>query len=181
MPEALLYFDQPAEAVIDAAARFLAQRGVTITHRSPYSVAFAGPPGTAGTEAGEPAETGAALLPPNSGQMAAVPVQLKPTWCRVWVTVHGQGEAVAAAAAFVAEHQAGSRRVAAAVQELERGVYDEARWPGVEAQLRASLAKQGADQAAVEARVAAVKRRWLALARKAAAAPPEEPDEPALA
>lgn len=153
MRETLLFFDRPAAAVVAAAADFLAARGVQITHRSPYSVAFAA-----------------------AGQVAAVPVQLRPAWCRVWVSVDERGSAAPAAEAFIDLYREVSRRVQQAVQELERGVYDETAWPAYEAQLRASLARQGADPAAVDAKVAAFKQRWLALGRKAAAAPPEEPD-----
>jgi hypothetical protein len=113
----------------------------------------------------------------GAGQFAAVPVQLKPEWCRLWVTVTG-GDAAAVADAFVALHRTASRRVQQAVQQLESSVYDEARWPAYEAQLRASLASQGTDQATTDAKVAAFKQRWLALGRKAAAAPPEEPETP---
>jgi len=152
--EVLLFFDQAAEHVITAAAVFLEQQGVRLSQRTPYSVAFVG----AGTREAEDA---------SGGQLAAVPVQLKPEWCRVWVTVEGHGAARAAADAFVAQHQATSRRVQAGVQQLERDIYAEAQWPAYEAQLRASLARQGADPAAIDEKVAAFKRRWLALGRKA--------------
>ena len=160
MREVLLFFDRPAEQVIAAAAAFFAGQGVHISHHSAYSVAFVG--------AGGQSDDG--------GQVAAVPVQLRPEWCRVWVSVGGAGAAGAAADAFVAQHRDTSRRVQPAVHQLERNVYDEARWPAYEAQLRASLTKQGVDPAAVGEKVAAFKRRWLALGRKAAAAPPEEPE-----
>ena len=71
MREILLFFDRPAEQVIAAAAAFLAQRGVRVAHRTAYSVAFVAASGS-GT---------------GGGQFAAVPVQLKPEWCRVWVSV----------------------------------------------------------------------------------------------
>ena len=146
--EVLLFFAQPAAQVIEETAAFFAARGVPATHRSPYSVAFA------------------------HGQVAAVPVQLRPEWCRVWVTTTPGSPGHAAASAFVEAHRLSSRRTAAAVSELERDIYAESHWPVLEAQLRASLSRQGV--ADVDARIAAFKQRWEAVGRKAAATPPEE-------
>lgn len=134
-----------------------------------------GVPGTAAAPCAVDGTTEMGPLAPHSGQVAAVPVQLRPEWCRVWVSTGGQGTATAAAEAFVAAHRDRSLRVAAAVQELEAGIYSEARWPAYEQTLRASLVKQGLPDQAVQEKVAAFKRRWLALGRKAAKAPPEEP------
>src|SRR3712207_5425780 len=77
--EVLIFFDRPAEQVVAAAAEFLARPGVRISHLSAYSVAFVAADGQAD----------------DGGQVAAVPVQLKPDWCRVWVSIGGAGVAAA--------------------------------------------------------------------------------------
>ncbi len=157
MREVTLFFDRPAEQVIGEAAAWLEQRHLSISHRTPFSVAFTDHGGT-------------------GGQLAAVPVQLRPEWCRVWLTVEGDGPASTDADAYVSEHRNDSRRVATDVQRLEASVYAEDRWPAYEAQLRASLSGSGGEAAAIDAKVAAFRQRWLALGRKAAASPPEEPE-----
>jgi hypothetical protein len=157
MREVLLFFDRPAEHVIEEAASCLEQRQLSITHRTPFSVAFADQERTV-------------------GQFAAVPVQLRPEWCRVWLTIEGSGATSSAADAYVAEHRDASQRTEAEVKQLETSVYAEDRWPAYEARLRTSLVSQGNDDAAVDAKVAAFKQRWLALARKTALTPPQEPD-----
>jgi hypothetical protein len=70
---------------------------------------------------------------------------------------------------YVALYQERSRRVEAEVRAIESGVYSEASWPEYEARLRRSLSR--ADPAVLDARVAALKQRWLALGKRAAAAP----------
>ena len=157
MREALLFFDRPAQQVIAEAAAWLAQRHLRVTYRTPFSVAFAD-------------STGAAA------QLAAVPVQLRAGWCRVWLSVEGDGLAAVASEEYLAEHRDASRRAGTVVQRLERDLYADDRWPAYEAQLRASLSAQGSDPSTTDAKIAAFRQRWLALARKAAAAPPEEPD-----
>ncbi|HEX2037780.1 MAG TPA: hypothetical protein VHS99_26720 [Chloroflexota bacterium] len=180
MRQTVLLLDQTAESAIASAASFLAARGVPLTHRSPYSVAFGAPaPAGAATRAEIPQSPADALLPPGTGQIAAVPVQLKPEWSRVWVTVEGDGPAIDAASAYIKLQQARSERVGAQVQALEQGIYDESRWPAYEATLRANLARQQLSPEALEARIAAFKRRWLALGRKAAAQGQEDAQEDA--
>jgi hypothetical protein len=204
MREFLVFLDEPAAAAVGAVAAFLSAHGLTITHRSRLSASFAGPeppspgsalraaaaderacpaPSGAGTLDAAATDTrtpvgrhsaGAGTLPDNAGQVAAVPVQRRAEWCRLWVTVTGDGAAAAAVEAYVAAERDRSRRVEAAVQQLERDIYAEAQWPAYEATLRASLRRQGIAAAAVDAKIAAFKRRWLALGRKAAAAAPEE-------
>jgi hypothetical protein len=163
MRETVLLLDETAEAAIAGAATYLQGQGLRLTVRTPYSVAFAAPEGAT----------------PGVGQLAAVPVQRRPAWCRVWVTVEGEGPAGAAADAYVAGQQARSARVGAIVQALEREIYDEAQWPAHEATLRATLGRQGMATATIEARVAAFKKRWQALGRKARAGaevpPPPDP------
>lgn len=163
MRETVLLLDQPAAGAIADAAEFLSRQGLQITHQTAYSVAFATPSG-GGPARQETPELGA-------GQIAAVPVQIRPKWCRVWVTVNGSGAVARAAEAYVAAHQERSAAVTTAVRDLERGIYDEARWPAYEATLRATLQGQGLDPAALEARLVAFKKRWLALGRKAAGSP----------
>jgi hypothetical protein len=170
MPELVLFLDEPAVAAIEGAAAFLAEHHLTITHRTAYSVAFAET-----AAAGGAAPAGATPLPAGSGQLAAVPVQLRPEWCRLWVTVHDTGRAAAVAAAYVEAQRERSRRVEAAVQALEAAVYAESSWPAYEANLRAALQRQGEAPDAVAARIAAFKRRWQALGRRAAQSPPEDP------
>jgi hypothetical protein len=201
MRETLFFVDEPAPAVIAAAVTYLQARGLAILHRAAYSVSFAagawGPTPAAGAgrtsdaaAAAAPGPTGAGQLSgaaggrrrpggerslqPGTGQIAAVPIQRRPEWSRVWVTVNDTGAAATAAAAYVEVHRERSRRVERAVQQLERDIYDEAQWPAYEATLRASLQQHGVGADAIEARIAAFKRRWSALGRKAASAPPEE-------
>ena len=166
MRETILLLDESAESAIAAVATFLRRQGLRLTVQTPYSVAFAAPEGAA----------------PGVGQVAAVPVQLRPAWCRLWVTVEGEGAAGRAADAYVAGQQARSARVGAIVQALERGIYDEAQWPAREATLRSTLGRQGMDAATIDARVAAFKKRWQALGRKAMAsaeaAPPADRRDP---
>lgn len=111
--------------------------------------------------------------PPAAGQIAAVPVQLKPEWCRLWFTVSGPGPAADAVGAYVERQQERSRRVESSVRSLERGIYDEAQWPAQEAMLRGSLQKHGVDTTLIDAKIAAFQQRWRTLGRKAAQAPPE--------
>lgn len=145
-----MYLDEPAEVAIDGAARYLADRGVDITGRAPLSVSFAG-----------------------SGQLAAVPVQLRPEWCRVWATAWDSETAVAHVEAYAAAQRARSRRVEAEVKSLEAGVYSEANWPVYAERLRRSLRGAGTSDEEIERRLAAFKERWTALGRRAAAAPEE--------
>jgi hypothetical protein len=174
--ETVLVLDEPAQAVIAGAAGFLRQRGLRLTLRTDFSVAFAEPgrelgraPGR-GEGAGPAPRLGSAAgtLPPGTGQVAAVPVQVKPEWCRVWVTVNGEGPAAAAAGAYVAAHQDRAAQAERAVREIERGAYDQSRWPQHAQALRATLERQGLDGAAIEERVARYKVRWEALGRKIA-------------
>jgi hypothetical protein len=146
--EVVVFLDEPAEAAIQGATRFLEEHGVEITDRGPLSVAFAG-----------------------AGQLAAVPVQLRPEWCRVWATAWGSEAALALVDEYAALHRERSGRVEAQVKAQEASVYSEASWPEYEARLRKSLS--GTDEVAVEAKIAAFKQRWLALGRKASAAPEE--------
>ena len=180
MRETVLLLDEPAEAAVASAAQFLRAQGMALLHQQRYSVSFGqgagegaspGETGRTGRVGGESAGEG--YLAPGTGQIAAVPVQLNPEWCRLWVTVSGAGAAAGAAAAYVAQQQERSQRVEAAVRQLESGIYSEARWPAYEATLRANLMRQGIDSAEVDAKVAAFKKRWLALGRKASQAPPE--------
>ncbi|MBI3972467.1 MAG: hypothetical protein HY332_14395 [Chloroflexi bacterium] len=190
MKETLLILDQTAASAITDADRFLRSRGLPITYRTPYSVSFAGPdaarpwsvqtlpapalPAGAGSDP-QGAGTGGPLSP-GTGQVAAVPVQLRPEWCRVWVSTNGEGAAAEAAAAFVEQNRDRSRRTAAAVRALERGIYADDRWPAYEASLRANLRAQGLDDTAIDTKVQRFKKRWDAVGRKAAQAPPEEPE-----
>ena len=148
MKEVVVFLDEPAEEAIRAATRFLEERGVEITDRGPLSVAFAG-----------------------AGQLAAVPVQLRPEWCRVWATAWGGQAALEVVDEYAALHRERSRRVEAQVWEQEASVYSEASWPQYEARLRKSLS--GTDAAAVETKIAVFKQRWLALGKRASAAPEE--------
>lgn len=150
MKEVVVFRDEGAESAIRGAESFLVSRGAEITDRSALSVAFAG-----------------------SGQLAAVPVQLRPDWCRVWVTAWDSEAAFAHVEAYVAAHRERSRRVEAEVKALEAGVYSEASWPTYAEKLRASLRHAGSGDEVVEQKVAAFKQRWLALGRRAAASPEE--------
>jgi hypothetical protein len=202
MREFLVFLDEPAAAAIEAVAAFLSANGLAILHRSPLSVSFSGAPGDhagnappvsdqpqdvtrADPETARLARPGGELLvghhsagtgtlPLGAGQVAAVPVQRRPEWCRVWLTVNDAAAVAQVVDAYITLQRERSRRVETAVQELERDIYGEAQWPAYEATLRASLQKQGAPGAAIEAKIAAFKRRWLALGRKAAAAAPED-------
>jgi hypothetical protein len=180
--EIIVFLDRPAEAAIEEACQFVAGYGVTFTHRGMYSVSIAeaAPPVLrgdalpAGAEASK-AQAGGALLPRGSAQLAAVPVQVAPAWCRLWITASGPGAASDAVDAFVEAHRERSRRVEAAVRALERPIFDEDRWPSHEATLRAALERQGLDEEAIAARVAKLKARWLAAGRRLAEHGPEEP------
>jgi hypothetical protein len=177
--ETVLVLDEPAPAAIAGAAGFLQQRGLLLTLQTAYSVAFAEPSRAAGAEAGHPGDasqaprlgSAAGTLAPGTGQIAAVPVQVKPEWCRVGVTVNGEGPAVAAAGAYVAAHQERAAQAERAVREIELGAYDQSRWPQHAQALRATLERQGLDAATIEERVARYKVRWEALGRKIARSP----------
>jgi hypothetical protein len=148
--EIVVFLDDSAENAVGAAAEFLAARGAQITDRAALSVAFAG-----------------------SGQIAAVPVQLRPTWCRVWATAWDSEHAIAHVEAYAAAHREQSRRVEAEVKALEAGVYSEASWPEYAERLRRSLRGAGTTDEEIERRLGALKERWMALGRRAAAAPEE--------
>lgn len=183
MQESVLLLDEPAGTAIIAAGDFLRQQGLWVTHQTEYSVAFAVADRRSRTrdEGQDPTQDGGrspiagGALPGSTdggaGQVAAVPVQVRPEWCRVWVTVNGHGAVAAAADAYVATQRERSARVGAAVQELERDIYDEARWPAYEATLRATLQRQGLTGTVLQAKLAAWKKRWLALGQKAATSP----------
>ena len=185
MREIVVFFDQPAEPVIAGAAAFVEARGLRVTNRTPYSVSFAGDAPSAGdTPSNGGVEIDPTLqerrrddpgeLPVGTGQCSAVPVQLRPEWCRVWVTVNDTGAVSAAAEAYIETHREHSRVVEAAVRALEADIYSEARWPAYEMTLRASLGRAGTDPVMIDEKVAAFKQRWLGLGRRAAKAPPEE-------
>ncbi len=204
MYEALLFLDERARAVIEAAAVFVVEHGLQVTHRAPFSVAFV-EPGHVGDptlgshelsarpqstdrrrtsltrtsgQGGPPAGAGVPgreVLPAGAGQIAAVPIQVRPEWSRVWVMAAGEGEAARVAAAYVARERSRSERIAAEVRALEAGALSPARWPEIEAGLRANLRRQGLDEVAIESRVATFRQRWLALGRAAGKTPPEEP------
>ena len=182
MREVIVFQDEAAERVVDRVSAFLVERGLVITNRTPLSVSFIG--SSAGLADGSTIDSaalpigrgtpGAGELPPGTGQIAAVPVQLRPEWCRVWVTAHEGGDAAAAAAELVERERERSRRVEAQVRALETDVYDEAAWPAREVQLRAALSGTGAAAADVDSKIAAFKVRWLALGRKATRGGSEE-------
>jgi hypothetical protein len=148
--EVILFFDEAATAAIEHAVAFAIERGLTLTQHTQYSAIV------------------------NGGQVAAVPIQLRPAWCRVWVTVEEGSEADLVLADFVALHRGHSRDVEAQVRALEADVYSEVSWPAYEAKLRTSLERAGTDPKLMAAKIAAFKQRWQALGRKAASAPPEE-------
>jgi hypothetical protein len=148
LKETVIFLDAPAAAAVDLAAEFLAARGAQITDRGPLSVAFAG-----------------------AGQFAAVPVQLRPEWCRVWATAWGSEKSLELIEEFVALHRERSRVIESQVRALEADVYSEASWPPYEARLRHSL--KGGTPDEVEAKIAEFKKRWLALGKRAVAAPEE--------
>jgi hypothetical protein len=188
--ETILYLDQPAAAAVTAAAGFFAARPepVTIVHRARYSVSLVGPldplpaeappaGGTVRPEATRHFHSGDdRLLEPGAAQLAAVPVQVRPEWCRVWITTNGTGAASRAVEAYVSRERERSRGTQAAVRDLERAAYGEARWAQTESTLRATLQRQGLDADAIDAKVATLRQRWTAVARKAQAAGPEEPE-----
>lgn len=155
MRETLIFVDHPAADVVRDAGAFFRGRGLTITQESTLSLAITGSGSVGGDE-------------PDAVAIAAVPVQLRPEWTRLWITDRGEGRAQAAARAYATGLQARSAELQRAVQALEVEIYSEQRWPAHEAQLRANLARQQLDPAAVEVRIAAFKRRWRALGRKAA-------------
>ena len=174
--ETELVLDVPAEEAIATAAGVLRRQGLRLTLQTAYSVAFtadAAAAAAAAAAAGSPAGPGA-----GGGQVAAVPVQLKPEWCRVWVTVSGSGPAATAAAAYVATVRERDARARPVVRELEAAIYAPARWPEYAAALAVSLQRQGLTAEAIEARLARFKLRWDALGKKAAAAPQGPPAGP---
>src|SRR5581483_3674223 len=180
MYEAVLFLDESAGEAIAAAAAFVVAHGLQVTHRAPFSVAFVeaghgGPTGGAGEPPARADRAGRDVLPAGAGQIAAVPIQVRPEWSRVWVMAAGEGEAARVAAAYVARERPRSERLAGEVRALEAGALSPARWPEIEAGLRANLRRQGLDEAAIEARVATFRQRWLALGRAAGKTPPEEP------
>lgn len=147
MKEIVVFFDVPAPAAVEIAESFLTARSIDVTDRAALSVAF------------------------TAGQFAAVPVQLKPEWCRVWATAWGDAGALGLVDEFAALHRDRSRQVEQAVKALEAGVYSEESWPVYEARLRDSLSGAGADD--VETKIAAFKKRWLALGKRVKSAPEE--------
>ena len=168
--ETELVLDVPAEEAIATAAGVLRRQGLRLTLQTAYSVAFTA---AAAAAAGSPAGPGA-----GGGQVAAVPVQLKPEWCRVWVTVSGSGPAATAAAAYVATVRERDARARPVVRELEAAIYAPSRWPEYAAALAVSLQRQGLTAEAIEARLARFKLRWDALGKKATAAPQGPPAGP---
>ncbi len=182
MREIVVFIDQPADTAVAEAVAYLEERGLRTTHRTPYSVSFAAfagaVPSARGAEEGIGDEQyerdDAGELPAGTGQCAAVPIQLKPEWCRMWVTVNDTNDVSEAAEAYVERHREKSREIEAAVRTLEADIYSEARWPAYELTLRASLKRAGSDPTLIDGKVAAFKQRWLGLGRKAAKAPPED-------
>ncbi|HEV2122071.1 MAG TPA: hypothetical protein VGW38_04750 [Chloroflexota bacterium] len=188
MRETVVFLDEIAQKAIEQAATFLEDRALVVIHRTAYSVAFAGsrdtratdqaaarPDRVAATESIAGQESaGEGMLPPGTGQIAAVPIQLRPEWTRLWVTAHEHGAAARGAQAYIEAHRERSRRIESAVAALERAIYDDAQWPAYEAKLRESLERHGGDPAAIEAKIASFKQRWQALGHKAAKALPEE-------
>ena len=101
--ETVLVLDEPGPGGDRRRAGFLRRRGL---HPDPADRLLGGlrraGPGARG-EPGRRAEGGDAGpardwaargdAPAGGGQVAAVPVQVKPEWCRVWVTVNGEGPA----------------------------------------------------------------------------------------
>ena len=154
--ETELVLDVPAAAAIAAAAGALRRQGLRLTLQTAYSVAFTADPGV-------PGGPGA-----GGGQVAVVPVQLKPEWCRVWVTVRGSGPAVAAAAATWPP--CGSGTPAPSGGARARGPSTPRPLAGVRGLAdRLAAAGQGSTADAIEARLARFKLRWDALGKKAAA------------
>ena len=195
MSEVVVFFDESAAAAVGRAAAFFEANGLRVTHRTQFSVAVSESvsnsggggevwhaasemPGASGGQSAAlrigGSTPGEGHLPPGAAQVAAVPVQLRPEWCRAWVTAHDSGRIAEVASAFVDAHRERSRRVEAEVRALETDVYSEASWPAYEATLRASLQRNGTSGADLEAKITAFKQRWLALGRRAAKAPPEE-------
>lgn len=152
MRETVVFRDVGAERAIEEAITFLKDRGLAPDGQTPYSAWL-----TAGA------------------QYAAVPVQLRPQWCRVWVTVHDGAPAplVDAAGVYIDANRARSRQIEAEVKALESEVYSESSWHEREQALRASLVSAGTSREAIDAKIALLKQRWLALGRKATA-PSEE-------
>jgi hypothetical protein len=176
MQETVVFLDEGASEAVCRAAEFLQRHGMVLSHQTPYSVAFLDPDASPAV-GGQPATVRPLVpvsegeLPPGTGQIAAVPVQLRPEWTRVWVTVNDDGHVAEVAEAYVAQHRSRSRQIETAVRDLEQDIYDEANWPVYEARLRGSLQKQGTDETEIEAKIATFKQRWLALGRKASKSP----------
>ncbi len=194
--EVRLYFHGPPSAVLDRFEEVLARAGPFVFARTPWSLAAA--PRVHAETLAKPNEDRPARGIPRDGlaiagsqspgpgtlgvggaQLALVPVQGSPAHVRAWlswVPDTGTGESLidAAIGEFLDKERDGSRAVQVEVDAAERGG-GEATWAAQMANLHRALVVSGVATGDIEARLSAMRARWLAARRGADAADEVEP------
>jgi hypothetical protein len=194
LQEAVLFLAGPAPDALDQFEVILRGAGLLVTHRSEWSVAFAcadrtpdmavPPSSVAGSHS-----PGPGTLPPGTGQIALVPVQVAPGILRGWLTysppvpsdpdgngVPDQGlDAPDIFGAIVNPVRAVSRHLQSIVATAEKASAAEAEWQSRASNVRKALVTTGLPSDVIEARLQQLEKRWRDTHQRAGAVIEDEP------
>lgn len=192
--EAVLFLAGPAPDALDQIEVILRGAGLLVTHRSEWSVAFACADRT--PDRASPSSPvagshspGPGTLPPGTGQIALVPVQVAPGILRGWLTysppvpsdpdgngVPDQGlDAPDIFGAIVNPVRAVSRHLQFIVATAEKASAAEAEWQSRASNVRKALVTTGLPTDVIEARLQQLEKRWRDTHQRAGAVIEDEP------
>ena len=194
LQEAVLFLAGPAPDALDQFEVILRGAGLLVTHRSEWSVAFACADRT--PDMASPSSSvagshspGPGTLPPGTGQIAFVPVQVVPGILRGWLTysppvpsdpdgtgVPDQGlDAPDIFGAIVNPVRAVSRHLQSIVATAEKASAAEAEWQSRASNVRKALVTTGLPTDVIEARLQQLEKRWRDTHQRAGAVIEDEP------
>ena len=194
LQEAVLFLAGPAPDALDQFEVILRGAGLLVTHRSEWSVAFACADWT--PDMASPSSPvagshspGPGTLPPGTGQIALVPVQVAPGILRGWLTysppvpsdpdgtgVPDQGlDARDIFGAIVNPVRAVSRHLQSIVATAEKASAAEAEWQSRASNVRKALVTTGLPSDVIEARLQQLEKRWRDTHQRAGAVIEDEP------
>ena len=190
----MLFLAGPAPDALDQFEVILRGAGLLVTHRSEWSVAFACADRT--PDMASPSSPvagshspGPGTLPPGTGQIALVPVQVAPGILRGWLTysppvpsdpdgngVPDQGlDAPDIFGAIVNPVRAVSRHLQSIVATAEKASAAEAERQSRASNVRKALVTTGLPTDVIEARLQQLEKRWRDTHQRAGAVIEDEP------
>lgn len=194
LQEAVLFLAGPAPDALDRFEAILRGAGLLVTHRSEWSIAFAcadrspdlADPSSPVAGSHSP---GPGILPPGTGQIALVPVQVAPRILRGWlmysppppsgpdgIDLPNQGlDAPDIFDAIVDPVRAVSRHLQSIAATAEKASAAEAEWQSRASNIRKALVTTGLPTDVIEARLHELEKRWRETHQRAGAVIEDEP------